>query len=397
MKLKNYFFVAAIALSASVIGQEVVKNKMSVTTPGQELLNKKNGKYKFDVVKNMEATEVLNQNQSGTCWTFSSLSFLESELLRMGKPKSVLSEMFIVRNSYMDKADKYVRMHGEVNFAGGGAFHDVTYVIKNYGMIPKDLYTGLANGEKEINHNELDAVVKAMMDAIIKTPKPTPAWKKSLNATLDAYLGSIPQTFTYNGKSYTPQTYATSLGLNMNDYVEIGSFTHHPFYSKFMLEVPDNWMSDEIYNVPLDEMMDVIDNALMNGYTIAWGADVSEKGFSFKNGVAIVPEMEWTDIKKEEIDSVILNPGKQRVITQEMRQTAFDNYETQDDHGMHITGIAKDQNGTKYYIIKNSWGTKNNECDGYFYASEAYVKYKTMDIMLHKSAVKKDVAKKLGL
>ncbi len=398
MNFKNYFFIAvAFTIGTTAIAQEVVKDKMSIMTPGQELLNKKNGKYKFTVVKNMEATEVLNQNQSGTCWTFSSLSFLESELLRMGKPKSILSEMFIVRNAYADKADKYVRMHGEVNFAGGGAFHDVTYVLKNYGMLPREAYTGLANGEKEINHNELDAVVKGMMDAVIKVNKLTPAWKKSLNATLDAYLGPVPQTFTYQGKSYTPKSYSESLGLNINDYVEIGSFTHHPFYSKFMLEVPDNWMSDEIYNVPLDEMMDIIDNALINGYTIAWGADVSEKGFSFKNGVAIVPELDWDDVKKEEIDSVILNPGKQKVITQAMRQEAFDNYETQDDHGMHITGIAKDQNGTKYYIVKNSWGTKRNDCDGYFYASEAYVKYKTMDFMVHKSALKKEVAKKLGI
>lgn len=363
----------------------------------QTLTNKKDGNYKFTVVKNLEATEVQNQAQSSTCWSFSSLSFFESELIRMGKPKVNLSEMFVVRTAYMSKADKYVRMHGLINFGPGGAFHDVAYVIKNYGLMPQSAYTGFVNGDKEINHNEMDNMLKAQVDVVAKANKISPSWAAAVNATLDAYLGKAPEKFDYNGKQYDPKSFAASLGLNMDNYVEITSFTHHPYYTKFAIEVQDNWMWDEVYNVQLNEMMDVIDNSIMNGYSVAWGADVSEKGFSFKNGVAIVPNVEWSDVKKEKIDSVILNPGKQMEITAEIRQKAFDNYETQDDHGMHIVGIVKDQNGVKYYIVKNSWGVKNNDCDGFFYVSESYVKYKTIDIMVHKDAVKKDIAAKLGL
>ncbi len=374
------------------------------------LRNKKDGNYYFSVVKDIEALDVQSQGRTGTCWSFSSLSFLESEIIRKGKKPVSLSEMFIVRNAYLDKAINYVRMHGTVNFAAGGAFHDIPHTIKKYGIVPEEIYKGLNYGEDKHNHAELDAILKATVEEIVKNHqrKLTSSWKDAINGILDAYFGKLPTEFTYEGKKYTPKTYAESLGLNMDDYVVIGSFTHHPFYETFVIEVPDNWNFGSIYNVPLKEMEQIINDAVMKGYSIAWGSDVSEKGFSFKNGLAIVPEDESTimvegrdskyfnDAGADKISNAFDEPVKEKEITQEMRQEAFDNYETLDDHGMHITGIVKDQKGSKYYIVKNSWGT-DNYLSGYFYASEAYVKYKTIDFMVHKDALTPEMKKKLNI
>lgn len=382
-----------------------------LSTNAQDTLrNKKDGGYLFSVVKRHPATDVKDQCKSGTCWSFSTISFFESELLRMGKGTQNLSEMYIVYKAYIDKADKFVRMYGNYNFGPGGAFHDIPYVIRKYGIVPEEAYKGINYKEEKHYHNELDAMLKAMVDVAVKNPnkKLTPAWKDAIKGTLDAYLGAPPAEFTYQNKKYTPKTYAQSIGLNMDDYVSITSFTHHPFYTEFAIEVPDNWVMATSYNLPLDEMMQVMENAIMTGYTFAWASDVSEKGFAFKQGLAIVPADETTievkgrdnqhfsDAGAEKKSSAFDVPVEELKITQEMRQEAFDNLTTTDDHGMHATGIAKDQNGKKYYIIKNSWG-ESNDNKGYFFASEAYVRYKTINIYLHKNALPADIKKKLGI
>lgn len=367
--------------------------------------------FVFTTVKENPITPVKNQNRSGTCWSFSGLGFLESELLRMGKPETDLSEMFVVYHSYSDKADKYVRMHGNVNFAGGGSFHDVLYTLKHYGAVPEEAYTGLNYGESKHVHNEMDGLTKAYVDQVITTKgKLTPVWKKGFDGILNAYLGELPQTFKVNGKEYTPQTYAQSLGLNADDYVSITSYTHHPFYTQFALEIPDNWRWGTSYNVPLNEMSEIADNAINNGYTIAWGADVSEKGFN-RNGIGVLIDTDGSELsgsdaarwlglsqkeKDEEIKKMTEAPGKEVTVTQESRQKGFDNYETTDDHGMVIYGIAKDQTGKKYYMIKNSWG-ETGKYKGFWYISEPFFQAKTMNFVVHKDALPKHIAKKLGI
>ncbi len=360
---------------------------------------KKIGGFTFTTVKDLKATPVKNQNKSGTCWSFSGISYFESELLRMGKGEFDLSEMFVVRNAYAEKADKYVRWHGAINFAGGGELHDVMNVIRKNGIVPNEAYPGLLEGDKYPVHGELDGMLKAIVDQIIKNPngKLSPVWPRIINDVLDEYLGKYPEKFTYKGKEYTPQSFTKELGINPDDYVEITSYTHHPFYEQFVIELPDNWSGSSVYNVPINELTSIIDNSLMNGYTVAWASDVSDEGFSFKKGVAIVPEQEWSDMEKKEKDSIFNHPVKQKVITQEARQKAFDNYMTTDDHGMHIVGIAKDQTGQKYYKVKNSWGFKNSDYEGYFYASEAFVLLGTTNIMVNKNAIPRDIAKKLNL
>lgn len=369
--------------------------------------------YVFTPVKELKITPVKNQNRTGTCWCFSTLGFVESELLRMGKGEHDLSEMFVVNHSYKDKADKFVRLHGKLNFAQGGSFDDVLYVIKNYGIVPEEVMTGLQYGEDQHVHGEMEQGAAAYVNAIIKNPngKLSPVWKKGFDGIIDSYLGELPETFTYNGKQYTPQSYAKELGLNPDDYISLTSYTHHPFYTSFPIEVEDNWRWSDSYNLPIDELMEVMDNAINTGYTIAWGSDVSEKGFT-RNGIAVAADVEsmqtsgsdqdrWVGLSRSEKDAeirkMIEKPGvKEMTITQEMRQKDYDNYQTTDDHGMQIYGIAKDQTGKKFYMVKNSWGT-DNKYNGTWYASEPFVAYKTMNIVVHKDALPKAIKAKLGL
>lgn len=371
-----------------------------------------NDGYQFTTVKEVKISPVKNQNRTGTCWCFSGLGFLESELLRMGKGEYDLSEMFIVNHSYKDKADKYVRLHGYLNFAQGGSFGDVLYAAKHYGLVPESVMNGLNYGENMHVHGEMESAAANYLEAIIKNPnrKLSTAWKKGFDGIIDAYLGELPEKFTYNGKEYTPKSFAEELGLNIDDYVSLTSFTHHPFYSTFPIEVQDNWRWDLSYNLPIDELMQVFDNAINNGYSIAWASDVSEKGFS-RNGVAVAADIEsmersgsdqdrWLGLsqtqKDQEIKKMLEKPCQEIKVTQELRQEEYDNYKTTDDHGMLIYGIAKDQTGKKFYMVKNSWGT-DSKYKGTWYASETFVAFKTMNIVVHKNAIPKEIRAKLGI
>ena len=377
--------------------------------------NKNEEGFVFTTVKANPVTSVKNQNRAGTCWCYSTLGFIESELLRMGKGEYDLSEMFIVHNTYLDRADRAVRTHGDVSFSQGGSFYDVLYGMKAFGLVPEaEMRPGVMYGDTLSVHNELTAVSDAVVAAIAKgklrslqkDDNNQMLWKKAITAIHDIYLGERPEKFTYNGKEYTPKSFYESLGLNPDDYVSLTSYTHHPFYSSFVLEIQDNWRWAQSYNLPIDELMEVFDYAVMNGYTVAWGSDVSESGFT-RNGVAVLPDADkaqelsgsdmahWLKLKPEE-KQLNTKPQPQKWVTQEERQVAYDNFETTDDHGMLIYGIAKDQLGNEYYMVKNSWGT-NSKYKGHWYASKAFVRYKTMNIVVHKNSIPKAIVKKLGI
>lgn len=368
----------------------------------------------FTVVKENPITSIKNQSRSGTCWNYSTLSFFESEILKKSGKTYDLCEMYVCNKNYMDRAINKVRMHGDAQFSQGGSAYDVLYVLKNYGICPEDAMPlpGTMYGDSLNNFNEFFAVMEPYVDAVAKSTAKTitPTWKNGFQGILDAYLGKCPDEFTYEGKKYTPKTFAASLGLDWNDYVSITSYTHHPFYEEFPVEVQDNWRMPGSWNLPIDEMARVIDNAVMQGYTVAWGGDVSEDGFT-RNGLAILYDTEtpqglegsdmarWLKMSTAEKRSKVSQLGweaKEKTPTQEMRQEEYDNWTLTDDHGMLIYGIAKDQNGRKYYMVKNSWGD-SGAYNGIWYMSENFIVAKCMDFMVNKNAIPKDIAKKIGL
>ncbi|MCQ2975871.1 MAG: C1 family peptidase [Bacteroidales bacterium] len=389
--------IVAVALSALIAVPAIAQND-----------------FKFTTVKELPLTNVKNQYRSSTCWCFSTLSYFEAELLRLGKGEYDFSEAFVVNKTMVDRAEKAVRTHGDVSFSPGGFASDVAYCWKHYGIIPQDAMPtmGSIQGDTLPNNSELDAVAEAYVKAIVDgekdRPKLSPVWKQGLQAIYDNYLGKCPEKFTYKGKEYTPKSFAESLPINIDDYVSITSFTHHPFYEPFVIEVQDNWRWEMAYNVTIDEMMKIIDNALDKGFPIAWGTDVSEQGFS-RQGIGQVPDVNssemlgsdmarWTGLSTttEKRDFLTSKPLPEITVTQELRQQGYDNWETTDDHGMLIFGIAKDQNGKPYYMARNSWGT-DNPYKGTWYFTKAFVALKTIDIMVHKDAIPSDLAKKLGI
>ena len=364
--------------------------------------------YKFTVVKENPITSIKNQYRSGTCWCFSTLGFLESESIRIKNIKDTtlypdFSEMFVVSHSYKERAEKYVRTDGHINFASGSEADDVLHVVEDYGLVPQSAMPGL---QPLPIHGELDATTKAYVEAIAKNPNRTlsTTWKKGFDAIVDNFLGETPEIFEYNGKTYTPASYRDEMGIVPSDYVTLTSFTHHPFYKSFIIEISDNWRWDSAYNIPLDEFMEVIYSAIDNGYTLAWGTDVSEKGFT-RNGIGVLlddakstagsDQERWVGKAGEKKEAVVALP-KEAPVTQESRQEGFDNKTTTDDHGMQIFGVAKDQNGTKYVMVKNSWG-KTGKYNGIWYCSDSFVRAKSMDVVVHKDALSKELKKKLGI
>ncbi|WP_304384027.1 aminopeptidase C [Paramuribaculum intestinale] len=368
--------------------------------------------YDFTVTDSVAVTPVKNQASSGTCWCFATASFLESELLRKGKGEHDLSEMFIVRQKLINQLnDNYLR-RGRGNIGQGSLSHTFLNAYNQVGIVPEEVYSGINYDSPRHNHGEMMAMLEAVAGVALKAKKRSPQYDAMVKSVLDTYLGSLPETFTYRGKTYTPESFAESLGINTSDYVELTSFTHHPYYEAFELEVPDNWEHARQYNLPLDELMDVIDGALRSGYSVCWDGDVSERGFRFANGVAINPDVR--DLSRysaadsavfaplteaQRLDSVMTfsRPYLEIVVTPEVRQEGFESFVTTDDHLMHLTGLAKDQNGTKYYVTKNSWGTDRNGFGGYLNMSESFVRAKTIYVMLHKDALPAALRKRLGI
>lgn len=366
---------------------------ITALTPADEKEN--NCPYEFSIIKELPATSVKNQGSTGSCWAFATISFIESELIRIDKKEVDLSEMWILRNAYTLKAEKYVRYHGMSNFGEGGQAHDVMNIIKKYGIVPQSIYEGKTYEQKRYNHGELTSILDGMLAGITKAKekKLTPKWKEAFESVLNTYMGNPVAEFVVCEESFTPHLYAASLKINPDDYIEFTSYTHHPFYSKIILEIPDNWSNNSYFNVPLDDLINIINNSINSGYTVCWDGDVGKDNF-YKNGYAVIPAD--YDLAVSDNDNDSLKPVIEKQITQEIRQDAFNNYDATDDHLMHIVGIAKDQNETPFYYTKNSWGTKDKTFGGFWYLSQQYLKLKTVAIMVHKNAVPIEILNKFN-
>jgi aminopeptidase C len=403
MKTRLLFALLLIAMLIPAQAEEKNKNTASKSEEAG---------YKFTRIVELKATPVKNQASTGTCWCFATTSFIESELLRMGKGEYDLSEMYIVRYNYVDRLKDNFIQQGKGNLGQGSVGHDFLYEFTKNGIVPDEIYTGLNYSTTFHNHNELNSFINAIAAVPVKRNKESDQYYTIIDDILDTYLGKVPENFTYKGVGYTPKSFTASLGIKSEDYVEITSFTLFPFYTQGIIPIPDNWRKMNYYNVPLDELISIMDYSLNNGYTIAWDGDVSEKGFSHSKGVAIIPEVEKTDgysnsdkarlakLTPEERTAEaykFTKPFPEVTVTQELRESGFDNHSTTDDHLMHLTGMVKDQNGTKYYVTKNSWGTERSPFAGYLNMSENYVKAKTIAIMVNKAAIPAEIKTKLGL
>lgn len=398
--MKKIFSVCLIGLFISYIS---VKAQTSDTLKG----------FRFTPGVQLQVSPVKDQANSGTCWAFAATSFFEAEILRESGHIYDLSEMFFVRNAYNAKAERFIRYNGYSNFGQGGQAHDVINSLKQFGLLTEAAYPGLLPGEKKHSHAELESVLNAMLKSVASNPgrKLSPVWKKAFNSVVETYLGVVPTTIVSNGTMMDPLEYMHQVGVEPNDYVEITSYSHHPFYEKFILEIPDNWQQDAYYNVTLDELQAIIDHALDNGYTVCWDGDVSDKGFSHNKGVAIVPDQEspdlanseklkWEKMSEKDKQKLLFSfegPVKEKLINQEIRQLDFDNHKATDDHLMHITGWVTDQNNTRYYCTKNSWNAESNDFGGYLNMSASYVRLNTIAIMVHKDAIPKAIARKLKI
>ena len=343
-------------------------------------------RYEFEIVNACDATNVKAQDATGTCWSFATASFIESEVMRMGKGQHNLSEMFIVKNIYRDKATNYVLRQGNAQFSQGALAHDFLNSAGRYGLVPEEVYDGLDDGQTRHDHSEMESILKGVVDVVAKRKNLSPKWIQATDRILDTYLGETPERFEYRDRSYSPKEFADSLGFDRKNYISLTSYTHHPFGEDFVLEIPDNFSNGSFRNVPIDDLVATIDNAIENGYTVAWDGDVSERGFSSGKGIAILPKnpgrRDMFEVVGEELD-----------VTQEMRQKTFMSFNTTDDHLMHLVGISHDPAGNKYYVIKNSWG-EVGPYQGYIHMSEAYVRLKTVAIIVHKDALPQPISLK---